>query len=187
MQGKGGSSACRDNLFLAMESTLPASDLANLSNFPPSPPPVFSCTSVFMGEEAMGEEAIHERELRRGDFPLRRGEFFGGGMFAFPSTDLSALPIQRVRPPLLTGREKTESNFFLRNKNKIPKKLGETKQKTILAQRVLLVELMRNFCACCSCMPIVMLALWLDNCQRSRLNSVLLDLLVWVISRVLLG
>jgi hypothetical protein len=133
VQGKGGSSACRDNLFLAMESTLPASDLANLSNFPPSPPPVFSCTSVFMGEEAMGEEAIHERELRRGDFPLRRGEFFGKGMFAFPSTDLSALPIQRVRPPLLTGRGKTEI-FVFRNKNKIPKKREKQKQNPILAR-----------------------------------------------------
>lgn len=48
-----------------------------------------------MGEEAIGEEAMDERELRRGDFPLRRGEFFLGAMFAFRSTDWSALPIQR--------------------------------------------------------------------------------------------
>ena len=49
------------------------------------------------------------------------------------------------------------------------------------------VELMRNFCAYCSYIPIVMLVFWLENCLRSRFHSVLFELLVWSISRVLLG
>ncbi len=46
---------------------------------------------------------------------------------------------------------------------------------------------LRHCCACCSCSAHVMLALWLENCLRSRLHSVLFELLVWLVSRVLLG
>jgi len=31
----------------------------------------------------MGEEVMDERELRRGEFPLRRGAFFWGAIFSF--------------------------------------------------------------------------------------------------------
>ncbi len=66
-----------------------------------------------MGEETMGEEAMDERELRRGDFPLRRGEFFWWAIFVFRSTDWSALPIQRLglhqgRPTRVHKRKKGE-------------------------------------------------------------------------------